>query len=179
MDLISPRLGDDNHLTTRPFSVFSAVGVAQYVEFANRVDAQQLLARPARLHIILGRTGILDPIQQKKILLRPISGYRKIVTGGRIGYSDPTGLFRGEVNNARIQSKQQIVTAPIEGQIFHLLLTDQPGNVLSSDAHDCRVPSHFHLFADRPDSADSDRPPHLAQPRGEFPSGLLPQSRPS
>ena len=70
--IVCPGLGDNDDLTAGPFAVVCAVGVAQQVEFPDRVDPQQLLAGTARLHVVLGRARKFDPVQQEEVLLRPI-----------------------------------------------------------------------------------------------------------
>ena len=87
MDLVRARLGHDPYLPARPLAVFGAVGVAQHVEFPHRIDAQQLLAGSSGLHVVFRRAGVLDAIQQKQILLRPIAGDREIVS--RVEFDTP------------------------------------------------------------------------------------------
>ena len=74
MPLIRAGLRDDRDLAARVFAVFGGVGIPENVEFPNGVDAKQLLARSTRLHVVFGRAGILHAVQEKKILLRPVSG---------------------------------------------------------------------------------------------------------
>ena len=69
-------------LRARTLAVFRAVGVAQHVELAHRFHAQQISAGAARLHVVLGRAGELDAVQQKQILLRTIARDGEIVAGG-------------------------------------------------------------------------------------------------
>ena len=165
--LIRSRLGHDAYLAARPFTVFGAVRVTQHVEFTHCIDAQQLLAGSSRLHVIFRRAGVLDSVQQKKVLLRPISRHREIVSGGGIRYSDASGLLRGEVDDARVQREQQIVTPPVERKVFHLLLSDQSRDVLGGDGHDGRVPGHLHFFAYR------------SHPQGQINSRILPDHQPN
>jgi hypothetical protein len=55
-------------------AVLSSIRIPQYVEFAYRLDAQQVLDGPAGLHVVLSNTGELDTIQQKQILRWTIAG---------------------------------------------------------------------------------------------------------
>src|SRR5580698_1217053 len=57
VELICPAARDDQNLSTRPFSVFRFVGIAEQVKFLNRVDTQQLLAGASRLHVVFSRAG--------------------------------------------------------------------------------------------------------------------------
>ena len=82
VQLIGARLGHDGYLRARPLAVFGAIGVAQYIELAHRLDAQQVLARAARLHVVLRSAGELHAVQQKQVLLRAIAGSREIVACG-------------------------------------------------------------------------------------------------
>ena len=91
--LVAARLGDDNYLAARALAVFGAVGIAQDIELPHCIDAQQLLAGAARLHIILRRARVLHTIQQEEILLRAIAGDGEIVPRGRIGNSDAARFF--------------------------------------------------------------------------------------
>ena len=94
MQLVGARLRDDQHLRAGPFAVLRAVGIAQHVEFAHRVHAQQLLAGAAGLHVVFGRAGEFDAVQQEQILLRAIAGDREIIADGRIRNADAAGFFR-------------------------------------------------------------------------------------
>src|SRR5215470_1269737 len=47
-----------------------AVGVAQDVELAHRVHAEQLLAGASRRHVVFSRSCVFNPIHQEQILLR-------------------------------------------------------------------------------------------------------------
>ena len=167
MDLIRARLGHDAYLAAWPFTVFGAVRVTQDIEFTYRIDAQQLLAGSSRLHVIFRRTRVLDTIQQKQVLLWPISRHREIVSGGGIRYADAPGLLRREVDDARVQREQQIVTPSVERKVLHLLLSDQSRDVLGGDGHDGRVPGHLHFFAYR------------SHPQGQINSRILPDHKPN
>src|SRR5579862_9234786 len=52
MNLITAPTSHDHYLRSGPLAVFGAVGIAQEVELRHRVDAQKLLAGPARLHVV-------------------------------------------------------------------------------------------------------------------------------
>ena len=77
MKIVASGLSHDQHLRPRPLSVLGAIRIAQHVELAHGVDAQQLLAGAARLHIVLGRAGELDAVEQEQILLRTIAVRRR------------------------------------------------------------------------------------------------------
>ena len=111
---------DDQHLRAGTLAVLGAVGIAQHVELPHRVDAQQLLAGAAGLHVVLGRAGEFDAVQQEQILLRPIAGDREIIAGGGIRNADAAGLFPGEIHDAGIQREQFVIAAAVERQILDL-----------------------------------------------------------
>src|SRR5579872_5243364 len=75
MQLVRPGLGDNQSLTTGPLAVFGAIRIRKEIKFADCVNTQQLLAGTSRCHIVFGRAGELHPVQQEKILLRPIPGH--------------------------------------------------------------------------------------------------------
>ena len=97
---------------------FGAVVVALHVEFADGVDAEQLPAGPAGLHVVFGGAGVFDSIEQKKILLRAIAGDGEIVGGRGIGDAGAAGLLRCEIDDAGIESEQEVVAAAVERKIF-------------------------------------------------------------
>jgi hypothetical protein len=73
MHLVRPGLGDDQNLRAGTLAVLRTIGIAKQVEFPHGVDAQQLLAGAAGLHVVLRRAGEFHAVQQEQILLRPIS----------------------------------------------------------------------------------------------------------
>ena len=111
-------LRDDQHLRARALAVLGAIGIAQHVELAHRIHAQQLLAGAARLHVILGRAGEFDAVQQEEILLRAVALDREIVAAGGIRYADAAGLFPGEIDDAGIERQQFVVAAAVERKIL-------------------------------------------------------------
>src|SRR5882757_10898022 len=147
MELVRAGLGRDHNLAAGALAVFRAVGVSQYIELAYRIHAQQLLAGSAWLHVVFRSSGKFNPSQKEQILLRTIPGNRKIVSGGGIRYTGPTRLQCGEINDARVQRKQQIVAAPVERKILYLLLPHQSGDVLGGDVDHRRVSCHLRFFA--------------------------------
>jgi hypothetical protein len=123
--LVGARLRHDAHLAARLLAVLGAVGVAKDIELPDRIDAEQLAAGAARRHIVLGRTGVLDPVQEEQVLLRPVAGHGKHVGGGRVGDANAAGLFPGEIHDTRVQQDEQVVAAAVQRQVFHLLLFDE------------------------------------------------------
>jgi hypothetical protein len=129
MPLVASRLRDDRDLCPGAFAIFRAVRIAQHVELAHGVYAQQLLADAARLHVIFGRTEF-NAIQQKQILLRTVSSYREVIARGRVRDADSTRLLPSEIDHARIQREQFIVTAPVERKIPDLAFIHQARDIL-------------------------------------------------
>src|SRR5712664_3039527 len=82
MPPIASRSSDDNHLSAGALAEFRAVGVAQHIQFADRVHAQQHAAGAAWLHVVLSGSGVLDSVEEEQILLRAIAGNREIVSRG-------------------------------------------------------------------------------------------------
>ena len=119
VQLVCSRLGDDRNLSTRPLSIFGAIGVAEHVEFANRVHTEQQLARASRLHVIFRRTGKFHAVQQEQILLGPVARDGEVVPDGGVRYSNPSGLLRSEINDSRIQREQFVVAPSVQGQVFY------------------------------------------------------------
>ncbi len=140
-------LGDDQHLRAGPLAVFGAVGIGEQVEFAHRVDAQQLLAGAAGLHVVFRRAGEFDAVQQEQILLRPVARHHEIVAGGGIGNADAAGLFPGEVDHAGVEREQFVITAAVERQVLHLPLAHQAGNMRGVHVRQFGVAGHGHLLA--------------------------------
>ena len=120
VELVGSGLGDNEHLRAGPLAELRAVGIAQHIEFAYRIHAQQLLAGAARLHIVLGRAGEFDAIQQEEILLRPVSRNREVIAGGRIGDADSARFFPREVHHSGIEREQLVVASAVERQILDL-----------------------------------------------------------
>ena len=77
--LIGAGLRDDDDLAAGMLAEFGAVVVALHVEFAHGVDAEQLAAGPAGLHVVFGGAGEFDAVEQKKILLRAIAETAKLL----------------------------------------------------------------------------------------------------
>ena len=146
-----PGLRDDADLAPRLLAVLGAVGVPQDVEFPHRVDAQQLPAGAARRHVVFGRARELHAIQQKQVLLGPVSRHGEHVGRRGIGNADPAGLLPGEVHHAGIEEREQVVAAAVQGKILDLLLAHQAGDVRGRGAHRGHFLGHGDLFRDGSD----------------------------
>ena len=139
MELVGSRAGDDDDLRAGALAVLGSVGVAQDVEFLDGLDAEQLLAGAAGLHVVLRGSGELDAIEQEEILLRAVAGDGEIVAGGGVGDADAAGLLRSEIDDAGIEGEQEIVAAAVQGQVAYLLLADEAGDVLGRGVHDRNI----------------------------------------
>ena len=106
VEIVAAGLRHDQNLRARAFSVLGAVGIAQHVELAHGIHAQQFPTGAAGLHVVLGRAGEFDAIQQEKILLRPVAFDREIVPVGGVRYSDAADFLPGEIHHAGIQRDQ-------------------------------------------------------------------------
>src|SRR5665213_3986471 len=115
MKLVRSGLRDDENLRAGTLAVFGAVGVAEHVEFANSVRAEQLLTGPARLHVVLSRAGEFDAVQQEQVLLRTVSRHGEVVPVGRIGHPDAAGFLPCEIYDSGIQREEFIVAASVKG----------------------------------------------------------------
>ena len=151
VQLVGARLGDDQHLRTRPFAILRAVGIAQQIEFAHRIHAEHLLADAARLHVVLRRAGKFNAVQKEQILLRPVAFDHEIVAARRIRDADAAELLKREIDHARIERKQQIVASAVERQVRKLLLPDEARAVYRRGGHHRCVRVDGHLFARLPD----------------------------
>ena len=149
--LIRAGLRHDADLAPGLLAVLGAVGVPQDVEFPHRVDAQHLPAGAARRHVVLGRAGELHAVQQKQILLGPVSRHGEHVGGRGIGNADPAGLLPREVHHARIEEREQVVAAAVQRQVLDLLFSHQAGDVPRRGAHRGHFPGHRDLLGDGPD----------------------------
>ena len=127
--LIRSRLRYNHHLPAGALAEFGSVRVALHIELAYGVHAEQHPARSSRLHVVLRRAGKLHAVQQKKILLRPVSGNSEIVSRGGIRYPCSAGFHPGEIHDAGIQRQQQIVTSPVQREVLYLLFAHQAGNI--------------------------------------------------
>src|SRR5215469_7445328 len=114
MPLVGPALRCDNHLTSRVLSVFRAVGVAQDIEFTNVLDSQKLAAGASGLHIVFGRAGELDSVEQKQVLLGAITRNGEVVSRRRVRYASPTGLLRSKVDDPGIQREKQVIAPSVQ-----------------------------------------------------------------
>ena len=119
--MIASALRGEHHLRSGPFAILRAIGVAQHVKLFDRVHAQELSADPAGGHIVLGCAGKLHAIQQKDILLRPVTRDCKVVGVGRVGDTSAAYLGGGIVDHARIQGEQQIEAAAVQRKVLDLL----------------------------------------------------------
>jgi len=136
MPLIPADWRHDHHLPTRPLAEFRAVGIPLHIEFAHASTPNSIpLARPASY--CFRRAGVLYPVQQEDILLRAITGHGEIIRRGRIGNPGPARFLRSEIDNPRIERKQQIVTSPVQGQSF-TACSPQGADVPRRHAHDRR-----------------------------------------
>src|SRR5207244_3171267 len=75
---------NDRDLGTLSFAIARRIGIRDYIELAYRVDTQQLPASAAGGHVDQGCSGVLDAVQQKKIVLRPPSRDREHIANGRV-----------------------------------------------------------------------------------------------
>ena len=91
--------------------------------------------------------GEFHAVQQKQILLRPIAGNGEIVAVVELETPVPPVFSRGEIHDSGIQRQQQVIAAPVERQVFHLLLSHQSGNILGGDADQRSVALHRNLLA--------------------------------
>jgi len=82
--LIGSRLSNNQRLARRAACRIPLHRVAQHVEFAHRVHAEQHPARSSRLHVVLSGSGKLHSVKQKEILLGPVPGNSKVVSRGGI-----------------------------------------------------------------------------------------------
>ncbi len=151
MPLIPAGLRHDHHLPARPLAQLRAVGIPLHIKFAHGLHAKQHSARPAWRHIVFRRAGVLYRVQQEDILLRAITGHGEIIRRGRIGNPGSARFLRSEIDNPRIERKQQIVTSPVQGQILHSLLPHKAADVPRRHAHDRRVARDFHFRLHRTD----------------------------
>src|SRR5579863_2825291 len=108
---------------------FSAVIVAQYVEFAHRIDAEKLAASAAGRHVVFSGAGELDTVEKKKILLWAVAVDGEIVGSRGVRNTRAACFLRGEIHDAGIQGKKQIIATAIEGEILDGLRTDEAWNV--------------------------------------------------
>ncbi len=125
MPLIGSRLSNNHDLPAGPLAEFRSIRVAQHVEFAHRVHAEQHPARSSRLHVVLSGSGKLHSVKQKEILLGPVPGNSKVVSRGGIRNSGPARFHPGEIHHARIQRQEQIITSPVQREVLHLLFSDE------------------------------------------------------
>ena len=122
VQLIGSGLRDDENLCAGAFAIFGAVGIGEHVEFADCVDAEQLLAGAAGLHVVFRRAGEFDAVQQEEILLRAVALDCEVVADSGIGNADAAGLLPSEVDDAGIKGEEFVVTAAVEREVFDLFL---------------------------------------------------------
>jgi hypothetical protein len=147
-------LGSDDDLAAGMLAEFGAVVVALDIEFANGVDAEELTARSAGLHVVFGSAGEFDPVEKKNILLRAIAIDGEIVGGGGVGDAGAAGFLRGEIDDTGIEGEEKIVTAAVERKIFYGLLCDEAGDIGGGGADDRRVGIDVSHTLDLRDSED-------------------------
>src|SRR5215471_2879728 len=71
--VIGSGLSHDSDLSTGALAVLGAVGIAQHIEFAHCVYAEQLLTASAGLHVVFRRAGEFHPVEQENVLLWTIA----------------------------------------------------------------------------------------------------------
>ncbi len=133
------------------FAIFGAIGVAQNVKLPDGIDPQQLLARAARLHIILGSACVFDTIEQKEILLRPITHDGKHIAHGGVGDAHASRFLRGKIDDSGIQCQQFVVTPAIQRKVLDLLFRDHAGNVCCGRAYRRRFLGYGYSLLDLAD----------------------------
>ena len=107
-----------DNLAAGMFAILGAVGIAQHIEFPNRVDSQQFAARAAGLHVIFRSARVLHAIEEKNVLLRPVARNRKIIAVRGIRNTGSAGFLHGEIDNSRIQRHEQSKLRPFSGRSF-------------------------------------------------------------
>ena len=120
---VRARTRDHAHLPARSFTVFGGVGICEHIEFAYRIDSQEITAGSSRGDGQLAGSGVLDPVEQKQILAGPPARYRKRVpvAGARLR------AFHGAVvDRAWVQGNQVVEAAAVERQILYFALAHQP-----------------------------------------------------
>jgi hypothetical protein len=81
------------------------------------------------VHVVFGRAGELDSIEEEEILLRAIAGDREVVGRGGVGDAGAASFLGSEIDDARIERQEQVVAAAIERKLFYGALTHQAADV--------------------------------------------------
>ena len=140
----------NTHLRAVPLAVARAISIRHHVEFPHRVHAQQLPARPARRHVDQRCARVLNPVQQKQIVLRPPPAHTEHVPHRRVRCPHASRALRRVVHRRRIQRQQPIETPPVQRQLLHLPLVHQPRRLLRRRVHRRSLCAHHHLLLDAP-----------------------------
>jgi len=160
-----PRVGaglrGDNDLAARMLSEFGAVRISLDVKFADGINAEELPTGTAGGHVVFGRAGVLDAVEEEDVLLGAIAGHGKIVRGGGIGDAGAAGLLRGEIDDARIEGEKKIEAAAVQGKLLGFLSADQTGDVAGGGVYDGSI------------SGDGDCRLHRTHPKPDVNGDLL------
>src|SRR5260370_42631696 len=94
------------------------------------------------MDVVGRRGGVVEDDKEEDVLLRAIAGNSEIVRRGRIGDAGAPGFLRGEIDNARIERKKQIIASSVQRELLHGLLSNKAANVSRGSAYDESVPCH-------------------------------------
>src|SRR5437899_11759879 len=125
MQLIGAGLRDHADLPAGALAVFGRIGIAEYIELPDGVNAQQLAADSSRRDTDVAAPRVFNPVQQEKIVRRPPAGHSEI--GAFPGAYRRSRLEVVE-DGPRIESNQVVETAAVERQIFDFSFPDQSRN---------------------------------------------------
>src|SRR5262249_16235145 len=111
------------------FAEFGAVVISQDVEFADRFDSEELAAGSAGSHVVFGGAGEFDAVKEKEILLRTIPVDGEIIGGSGVGNAGAARFLRSEIDDAGIESKQEVVASAVERKILDGLVVHETQGV--------------------------------------------------
>src|SRR5205823_14442144 len=78
MQLIGAGLRDHADLPAGALAVFGRIGIAEYIELPDGVNAQQLAADSSRRDTNVAAPRVFNPVQQEKIVGRPPARHSEI-----------------------------------------------------------------------------------------------------
>ena len=149
MQRVCSRGGDDRDLRAVALAVAGAVGVGDDVEFAHRVDAEQLAAGAAGRDVDERGSGVLDSVEEEEIVLRAAAADGKHVAHRGVGGSGAARTLAGIVHGGGIEGQQLVEAAAVERELLDLALVDETGGLLRSGVHDRVAGLDYNRFADR------------------------------
>src|SRR2546427_12317091 len=117
MQLIGAGLRDHADLPAGALAVFGRIGIAEYIELPDGVNAQQLAADSSGRDTNVAAPRVFNPVQQENIVGRPPAGHSEV--GTFAGPHRRPGLEVVE-DRPRIESNEIVKTSAVHRRVFYV-----------------------------------------------------------